>query len=230
MWRRSGNVLCGQSTAGQFEDLELAVGKRLGGIGRAQIRVMGQAGEDAVGDFLIEVEAAGEDAADGEEDVTGGFLFGNIAQGAGMEDALGVEGFIVHGDDQVPRILGQRVRISLMNSSPSESLRDRSAMTRSGGWARMACRAWGRSSASPLTSRSASRLMTSARRSRTRGWSSTSKIRARFWVLRTVADMRLISAILYSCARGTQQETTVPPRARGPGGGCRRWFGRGSNR
>src|SRR5205809_710572 len=64
--------------------------------GAANNEFMNHAG----GHMFADVDGTGKDLADGEEDFLGGLLFGDVAHGSGAQDALGIEGFIVHGEDE----------------------------------------------------------------------------------------------------------------------------------
>ncbi len=93
--------------AGEAEDFEFAGGEfgeeGAGGGGAGA----GEGFEDGGGGAVAGVDVAEEDSGDGEEDGVGVFLFHDVAAAAGAEDAFGVEGFIVHGDDEDVGIGGE---------------------------------------------------------------------------------------------------------------------------
>ena len=82
------------------EDLELAVGEGVDGVLVFLVLVAHEAGEDLGGAAVAEVDVAGEDLADGGDEVGGGLIFHEVAAGAGAEGAFGVDALVEDGKDK----------------------------------------------------------------------------------------------------------------------------------
>ena len=118
--------------------------------------------EHPIGHALAHINLAVQDPANSNEDALGGFLFHDVAVCAGAQRAFGIKRFIEHREDQDGR-LASRERIFLSKSRPSGPLSEMSTTIKSGFSSSMRVKAELASSASPQTTRSGSRLISSAK-------------------------------------------------------------------
>src|SRR5437016_5708821 len=88
-----------QSTTGQLEYLHFAVSQKVGN-GITHGLFGGQTSQHGRSSPLVEINPSGQNTSNGEQNIAGGLLFGDITLCAGTQDAFGIQSFIMHGDNQ----------------------------------------------------------------------------------------------------------------------------------
>lgn len=96
--QHAGDVMRLFALAEEAVDFELAIGERANG-GRAAFRA-GERVENLRGDGFTDGNAAAKQAANCVDDFLRPFLLHDVAATTGADDALGIQGFVMHGDDE----------------------------------------------------------------------------------------------------------------------------------
>src|SRR5262245_8553223 len=96
----AGDLAGAAAFADQAKDLELAIRKLLDGGGAGLAAARGHLLDDFALHLVAEENLSGERATDGHEDLFDRLLLHDVAAAAGPQRALGVERFVVHGEDQ----------------------------------------------------------------------------------------------------------------------------------
>ncbi len=98
-----GNLLNFQAIADELEDFQLAIGEAFFGTAALLERTAAvNAGEQFFGHGFAEVNFPLQDSPNRVHDLVGRLIFGDVAQGSGLQNAFGVQRLLIHRPDQHP--------------------------------------------------------------------------------------------------------------------------------